>query len=84
VVLELERGRRRVGRVGRGARAGGEEGIITVAHLYRAKTRASTNVPTFVPGGAFARYKYEDITFVSGGVGSGIAEPLCEDICTSW
>jgi hypothetical protein len=50
--------------VGRGLGQGEEEGIIAVSHLYRAKTRAGTNVPTFVPGGVLTRYKCEDITFV--------------------
>jgi hypothetical protein len=42
----------------------GEEGIIAVAHLYQAKTRAGTNVPTFVLGGVLARYKCDGLTFV--------------------
>jgi hypothetical protein len=42
----------------------GEEGIIAIAHLYQAKTRAGTNVPTFVLGGVLARYKCDGLTFV--------------------
>jgi hypothetical protein len=57
----LERGRRKVGR---GLRPG-EEGKIVVAHLYRATTRAGTNLLTFVPGGATTQYKCE--VFVLGG-----------------
>jgi hypothetical protein len=57
----LERGRRRVWR---GLGQGGEEEKIAVAHLYLAKTRASTNVHTFVSGGVLARYKCDGLTFV--------------------
>jgi hypothetical protein len=47
--LELERGKRRVGR---SARAGGE-GEIAVAQLYRAIKRPGTHVLTFSSGCLF-------------------------------
>jgi hypothetical protein len=65
--LELERGRRRVGRGARVGWGAGEEGKVSVAHLYRATTRVGTNVLTFVPGGGSDRYKCTSLTFVSGG-----------------
>jgi hypothetical protein len=37
--------------VGRGLGQRQEEAIIAIAHLYQAKTRAGTNVLTFVPVG---------------------------------
>jgi hypothetical protein len=52
---------------GGGSGRGEEEEKIAVAHLYRAKTRAGTNVCTFVPGGVLARYKCDGLTFVPVG-----------------